>query len=117
MRQRLNSGEKCAIRTMALFINENTHNFQTLKVINTGSYKYTITLEYIPNMGLKFNVIKNFVNGKLMGNIEVTNVSEYGVEYVKTFSLGNVPDSVTKYIKTYYKYLNNYLQIGEKAFN
>ena len=111
----LNSGEKMGIRTLKLFMDDNTYIKQVLKVIDTGSNKYTILIENGPNYTVKYSVNKRAKSGKDYGITYIERLSRHGMEYNNT--LFSLPDSVVKYIKEHYVVLENYLKIGEKAFN
>lgn len=111
----MNSGEKVAIRTLALFMREGSHTRQTLIIKNTGSNKYTICVENLPNNTLQYSVIKNNKSGKFIGTLVIDRVSEYGIEYNNSI-IGSIPDSIVKYIREHYITFNRYLSIGENAF-
>ena len=110
----MNSGEKVGIRTLALFMRDGAHTKQCLIVKDTGSYKYTICVENLPDNNLKYTVIKHKKTGKLIGEIPIHRVSNYGIEYDNTVS--RLPDSVSRYIINHYKTFFNFLKIGENAF-
>ena len=110
----INMGEKLGIITLAKFVNAGKYDKQTLIVKDTGSNKYTIYVENIPNNGLHYSILKVNKSGNVVGTIQVDRVSEYGIEYNNTVS--NLPDSVVKYIKNHYITFHRYLKLGDKAF-
>ena len=111
----MNSGEKIGIKTLALFMQQGKQTKQTLNIKDTGSNKYTIYVENLPDNTLHYSVLKVHKSGNVVGTIHIDRVSEYGLEYQNTVS--SLPDSVVKYIREHYVTFYRYLSIGENAFN
>lgn len=116
MNKKLTSNEKCNIRTMAMFIQNNSQLTQVIKDIKTGSYEYMVVAEYDSNKGcIGYYVRKINASGRFIGTISIIRISDYGIEYNHLDDGKSLPDSVAKALVTYNKTLNLYMSIGEKA--
>ena len=103
----MNAGERIGIQTLALYRSQGKHVKQTLKEINTGSNKYTIYVENIPELGTKYSVKKE---GKEKIEIAIHRVTKDGVIYEN--EKAKLPNSVLKYIIEHCIEYKNYLHRG-----
>lgn len=111
----MNNVEKTNMRTMAIMMRDGKHILQTLRVKDTGSNKYTVCIENLPNNTLQYSVIKHNKAGKLIGRLVIDRVNIYGLEYNNSI-IGSLPLSIIRYIRAHYTIFCNYLKIGESAF-
>ena len=116
MSVRFTRNDMCNIRTMAMFVKDNYPISQVIKNINTGSYEYLIVADNTPN-GVLYKVRKMKSSGKYIGTIIIDRITSHGMEYKHLEDGMQLPESVVKAIMLYNTTLNNYMRIGEKAFN
>lgn len=104
---------KESIIELSAYYDKNIYYKKELKMINTGSNKYTVFVEHI-NKEIKYSVEKRTKDNQIKGIINIVRVDEFGLVYDNTVS--TLPDSVAKYIKKYNMYYYRYRNTGEKAF-
>lgn len=110
----MTSNEKVSMRVLAMFIKQNEYTKDVIKRYNTGTYKYMIICEHIPNKGIVYSVNKRTNSGKHLGTIVVDEVNRYNIKYSN--ELFSIPESLIKYIREHTIRLNLFMDIGEKAF-
>lgn len=103
----MNAGERIGIQTLALYSEQGKHIKQILRVIDTGSNKYRVFVENIPDIGIKYSVIKE---GKEFKEIQIHRVTKDGVLYET--EKAKLPNSVLHYIIDHCINYTNYIHGG-----
>ena len=113
----LKDKEKWGIRNLCNAYKENRTLLQTLNIIQTNTYKYTIFVETVPNAELVYTVEKR---SKVTGEEIYTtkgfvkhNMPSTKIQY----NIDKLPSSVKEYIAMHYRIFERVLLEGENVLN